>query len=484
MINIRQVLKILSSLLMVIAVFMLIPAGMALYNRDWHLLKSFLIPIVIIFIYGISMLWFTRADKKQYFSTRDGFLLVTLSWVLAAFLGSLPFCISGSIPSLTDAFFESMSGFTTTGASILTDIESLPKPLLFWRSLTHWLGGMGIVVLIVAIFQFLGIGGTHLLKAEAPGPTVDKITPRITEMAKILWGSYVVLTLLEIILLLIGGMNLFDASTHTFGTMATGGFSPKAQSVGHYSSPFIHWVITLFMILAGINFILYFKLITGKLKDIFRNTEVKVYLSIFFIATVIITFSLYRNVFFSLHKSIQYAGFQAASILTTTGFATDNFAVWPPLAKMTLFALMFIGGCSGSTGGGIKIIRLLTLFKLGINEMKYLLHPRGIFNIKIDGNTVKKDTMYAVSGFFFLYILLLLVISLVVASGGNNILTSFSTALVTLGNIGPGFGKIGPALNYAFYPDYIKWILSFAMMAGRLELFTVLVLFTPLFWKK
>lgn len=482
--NIRQVLKTLSILLMIIAVFMLIPTGMAFYYRELHLLKSFMIPIVIILIYGISMLWLTREDKKQYFSTRDGFLLVTLSWVMAAFLGSLPFYISGSIPSLTDAFFESMSGFTTTGASILTDIESLPKPILFWRSLTHWLGGMGIVVLIVAIFQFLGIGGTHLLKAESPGPTVDKITPRITEMAKILWGIYVGLTLLEIILLMIGGMNLFEASTHTFGTMATGGFSPKAKSVGHYSSPFIHCVITLFMILAGVNFILYFKLVTGKLKDIFRNTEVKVYLSIFFIATVVITFSLYGNVFSSLSRSVRFASFQAASILTTTGFSTDNFSEWPLLARVTLFTLMFIGGCSGSTGGGIKVIRILTLFKLGINEMKYLLHPRGIFNIKIDGNTVKKNIMYAVSGFFFLYILLLLAVSLVVASGGNNILTSFSTALVTLGNIGPGFGSIGPSLNYAFYPDYIKWILSFAMMAGRLELFTVLVLFTPLFWKK
>lgn len=482
--NIRHVLRTLSILLMIIALFMLIPMGMAFYCRQAHLVKSFMIPIGIIFIYGISMLWITREDRKQYFSTRDGFLLVTLSWVLAAFFGALPFYISGSMASLTDAFFESMSGFTTTGASILTDIESLPKPILFWRSLTHWLGGMGIVVLIVAIFQFLGGGGLHLLKAETPGPTVDKITPRITEMAKILWGAYVVLTLVEIILLMIGGMDLFEASTHTFGTMATGGFSPKAKSAGHYSSPFIHWVITVFMLLAGINFILYYRLVTGKLKNIFRNTELKVYLSIFFIATVVIAFSLYGNVFSSLSKSLRFAGFQAASILTTTGFSIDNFSQWPLLARMTLFTLMFIGGCSGSTGGGIKVIRIITLFKLGINEMKYLLHPRGIFDIKIEGNTVKKNILYAVSGFFFLYIFLLLAISLVVASGGNNILTSFSTALVTLGNIGPGFGRIGPALNYAFYPDYIKWTLSFAMMAGRLELFTVLVLFTPLFWKK
>ncbi|MFC2062295.1 TrkH family potassium uptake protein [Elusimicrobiota bacterium] len=482
--NIRHVLRTLAVLLMILAVFMLIPMSMAFFPRDTHLIKSFLIPIGIILIFGIGMLWITRKDRKHSFSTREGFLLVTLSWVLAAFFGALPFYISGSIPSLTNAFFESMSGFTTTGASILTDIESLSRPILFWRSLTHWLGGMGIVVLIVAILQFLGGGGLHLLKAESPGPTVDKITPRITEMAKILWGAYVALTFLEIILLMIGGMDFFEASTHTFGTMATGGFSPKAKSVGHYSSPYIHYVITVFMILAGINFILYYKLVTGKLKEIWKNTELKVYLGIFLTATVIIAISLHGSTFSTPGKSIQFAGFQAASILTTTGFSTADFSGWPQMAKVTLFILMFIGGCSGSTGGGIKVIRFVTLFKLGINEMKYLLHPRGIFNIKIDGNNVKKDVMYMVCGFFFLYILLLLVVTLIVASGGNDILTSFSSALVTLGNIGPGFGSIGPALNYAFYPDYIKWTLSFAMMAGRLELFTVMVLFTPLFWKK
>ncbi|MFH1416200.1 MAG: potassium transporter TrkG [Elusimicrobiota bacterium] len=482
--NIRHVLRTLAILLMILAVFMLIPAVMSFYSGVPHLAESFLIPVGIILVYGMIMLWLTRKDRKHSFSTRDGFLLVTSSWILAAFFGALPFYISGSIPSLTDAFFESMSGFSTTGASILTDIEALSKPILFWRSLTHWLGGMGIVVLIVAIFQFLGGGGLHLLKAESPGPTVDKITPRTAEMAKILWGAYVILTFLEIFLLKIGGMTLFEASTHTFGTMATGGFSPKAGSVGHYNSPFIHYVITVFMLLAGVNFILYYKLITGKLKDIWINTELKVYLGIFFSATIIIALSLYGKSFSTIGESIQYAGFQAASILTTTGFSTDNFDNWPQLAKVTLFSLMFIGGCSGSTGGGIKVIRIVTLFKLGLNEMKYLLHPRGIFNIKIDGNNIKKDIMYMVCGFFFLYILLLLVVSLIVASGGNDIITSFSSALVTLGNIGPGFGRIGPALNYAFYPDYIKWTLSFAMMAGRLELFTVLVLFTPLFWKK
>lgn len=482
--NIRPVLRILSILLIILGFFMLLPVFFIIYYSEFDLLKSFFIPIAIIAIFGAATLISTKDDHKQHFSTKDGFLLVTLAWLTAVFFGALPFFISGSIPSFTDAFFESMSGFTTTGASILTDIEILPKPILFWRSLTHWLGGMGIVVLTIAIFPFLGIGGFHLLKAEAPGPTVDKITPRITEMAKILWAAYVILTVLEIALLLIGGMDLFEASTHAFGTMATGGFSPKSGSVGHYNSPFIHYVITVFMILAGMNFILYYKLITGKFTDILKNTELKVYLGIFLAATLMIAINIFGEVSKSFNESFRLAGFQAASILTTTGFSTDDFSKWPVFSKTVLFSLMFIGGCSGSTGGGIKVIRILTLFKLALNELKYFLHPRGIFNIKIDGNTVNKNIIYGVSGFFFIYITLLVSVALVVSSGGNDILTSFSSALVTLGNIGPGFGSIGPALNYSFFQDYIKWVLSFAMMAGRLELFTIMVFLSPLFWKK
>ncbi|MDZ7860345.1 MAG: potassium transporter TrkG [Candidatus Krumholzibacteriota bacterium] len=482
--NVKYVIKILAVLLLILAVFMILPVILAFYYREAYLSISFLVPVSFILIFSSIVLWFTRKEETPHLSTRDGFLLVSSGWFSAAALGAIPFVISGAIPSITDAFFEAMSGFTTTGASILTDIESLPKTILFWRSLTHWLGGMGIIVLLVAIFQFIGAGGLGLLKAEAPGPTVDKITPKITKMAKILWFVYVGLTLCQIILLMAGGMDLFNASTHAFGTMATGGFSTKAGSVGHYSSPFIHYVITIFMLLAGINFVLYFKMLTGKIDALFKDTELKVYLSIFAVASIIIAVSLYGNSFPSVEESFRYAVFQAASILTTTGFATDDFASWPFMAQAVLFILMFVGGCSGSTGGGIKVIRYVKLFKLGNNQMKYLLHPRGIFKIKVGENILKKDVMYLVSGFFFLYILLLFVVSLIVSSGGNSILTSFSSALVTLGNIGPGFGRVGPTLNFSFYPDYIKWVLSFAMMAGRLEIYTLLVIFTPMFWKK
>jgi trk system potassium uptake protein TrkH len=343
---------------------------------------------------------------------------------------------------------------------------------------------MGIVVLTVAILPILGIGGLQLIKAEAPGPTVDKITPRVTETAKLLWLIYLGFTIAETILLMIGGMSLFDALTHTFGTLATGGFSTKNTSITHFNSPFIDAVITLFMVMAGINFALHYKLLTGNFKSLLKDTELKAYLAIFLISSTILTFSLYGDYYKSIGQSIRYATFQSATILTTTGYATADFEKWPYLCQIILFILMFVGGSSGSTGGGIKVIRLVTLLKQGINEMKYLLHPRGIFTLKISNNSVKKNIVYAISGFFFLYIIMLLLTSLVVASAGNDIITSFATALATVGNIGPGFGKIGPTENYAFFPDYVKWFLNFAMLAGRLELYTVLVLFTPRFWNR
>ena len=344
---------------------------------------------------------------------------------------------------------------------------------------------MGIVVLTVAIFPLLGTGGFQLVKAEAPGPTVDKVAPRITETAKILWFIYLGMTGVETVLLMFGGMDLFDALTHTFGTMATGGFSPKNASVGYYQSSYIHIVITVFMILAGVNFILYHKLLMGNLRTIRRNSELKAYLGIFVVALIIIGINPYRSgVYGSFGTSLRYAGFQAASILTTTGYATANFDAWPEISKIVLFLLMFIGGSSGSTGGGIKVMRIVTLFKLGVNELKYLIHPRGVFNIRMNGVPLKKDILYVISGFFFLYFLMLLLTTFVVATAGNDIVTSFSTALVSLGNIGPGFGKIGPTLNYAFMPDYVKWFLSFIMALGRLELYTILVLFTRRFWNR
>lgn len=480
----KLILKTIAVILIVIAFFHLICAGVALYYKEVEAMIAFAASISLLVGTGAFFLIYYRNIPADNVSTKDGFLLVTLSWVAASLGGSLPFYISGAIPSYTDSFFETISGFSTTGASILTNIEGLPLSILFWRSLTHWLGGMGIVVLAVAILPLLGIGGMQLIKAEAPGPTVDKITPRIAETAKYLWYIYVGFTLVETVLLMFGGMNLYDALTHTFGTVATGGFSTKNTSVSYYDSAYIDWVITIFMILAGVNFTLHFRLLTGRFKNVFRDSELKAYLAIIIIATVIITVSLHNNVYYTLADSLRFAAFQVATFITTTGFATANYENWPYLAQIILFMLMFVGGCSGSTGGGIKVIRLVTLLKQGINEMKYLVHPRGVFMIRLSGQTVKKDIVYAVSGFFFLYIFLLLVVTMIVAASGTDVLTSFTTALATVGNIGPGFGMVGPADNYAFYPDYVKWVLSAAMIIGRLEIYTILVLFTPMFWKK
>ncbi len=483
--HILRDLKIIFILLLIICLFMLMPVITAFYYNETSLIEYFLIPVGLIIAGAAFLFIITRKHKVKAFSAKDGFFFVSTSWVLASLFGCLPFYLSGTIPSFVDAFFETMSGYTTTGASILTEIESLPKCMLFWRSLTHWLGGMGIVVLTVAILPFFGIGGVHLIRSESPGPTVSKFTSRIAGTAKILWLIYLGLTIAETALLMISGMDLFDALTHTFGTLATGGFSPKNKSVGHYDSPYIHIIITIFMLLAGMNFLLFYKLITRKVKEVYNNLEFKVYIGIFIIAALIIALNLmYYETFPGFKDSLRYAGFQAASILTTTGFSTADFAAWPELSKIMLFFLMFVGGCGGSTGGGIKVIRIVVMFKLGIHEMKYLLHPRGVFSMKIDNTHVKKDVVYPIAGFFFLYFLLLLLVMIVVASGGNGIKTSISTALVTLGNIGPGFGKIGPTLNYHFFPPYIKWVLAAAMMIGRLELYTVLVLLTSQFRKK
>jgi trk system potassium uptake protein len=480
--RIPVVLRVLGVFLLIISFFLLLPMLVAWWYQEYELLRAFAIPSGLNIIVALLLFVGLRSHGGLDISIRGGFMFVSLAWITASASGALPFYLSGEIPSYTDAFFETMSGFTTTGASILTNIEGLSYSLLFWRSLTHWLGGMGIVVLTVALFPLLGIGGFQLLKAEAPGPSVDKITPRITETAKILWIIYLSLTVAETALLMLGGMNLFDSLTHTFGTLATGGFSPKNSSVGFYSSGYIHVIITIFMYLAGVNFIMYFRLIRGDTRSIIKNSEFRVYTGIFILASLLIALDLYGSVYNSFTESLRYAGFQAASILTTTGYATADFAAWPAISKITLFTLMFIGGSAGSTGGGMKVVRIVTIIKQGFNEMKYLIYPRGIFRIHLNGRVVKKDAVYVITGMVSLYIFLLIIVTFVVATAGNTILTSFSTALVTLGNIGPGFGMVGPTKNYAFFPDYVKWFLSFIMMVGRLEIYTVLVLFTPIFW--
>ncbi len=481
--KIRTVLFTLSVLLIIVSIFMLLSAVVSLFYDEINSSLAFIKTAGAVIIFSLIVMFFTHAGRNERMGTREGFLIVTFGWLFSSLAGATPFIISGAIPHFTDAFFETMSGFTTTGASILTNIESLSHGMLFWRSLTHWLGGMGIVVLTVALLPLLGVGGLNLLRAEAPGPSVDKMTPKIKETAKILWLIYLLFTVVETVLLLFGGMSLFDALTHTFGTLATGGFSTRNASVGAFHSIFIQVVITVFMVLAGMNFNLFYKLALGKVKDFFRDTEMKVYLSIFTIATILVAFNL-MSTYGSFAKGLQYAGFQTASILTTTGFATADFSMWPAFSKNILFFLMFVGGSAGSTGGGMKVIRLTTLFKIGLNELKRFVHPNSVFLLKLNGEVIKKDLVYPVAGFVLFYMTILLAVTVIVSTGGYDILTSFTTALATLGNIGPGFGRIGPSLNYAFYPTYIKWVLSAAMMLGRLELYTVLVLLTPTFWRR
>lgn len=447
-------------------------------------MAAFLLPAGFITLLAVSALYGFRHVPREVLLTREGFLFVTLSWISVSLSCALPFVLAGAIPSYVDAFFEAMSGITTTGASILTDIEALPRSILFWRSLLHWLGGMGIVVLTVAVLPRMGIGGLKVLRSEAPGPTVDKLTPRIAQTAKILWLLYLGISTLEIVLLLVAGMNLLDAAIHTFGTVGTAGFSSRNASIGSYQSGWIDLIIIVFMLASGVNFSLYYRLRHGGLRDLIQNIELRTYLALAVLATVVVALSLHGQVYESIIDSVRYGSFQVISILTTTGYTTADYTVWPALTQAVLMALMFVGACAGSTGGGIKIVRIITLFKQAANELRYLIHPRGVFPTRFGSRTLKKDLLYPIATFFYLYIAMLIATMFVVSSAGADLLSAFSTALSTVGNIGPGFGSIGPTKNYAHYPDGVKLFLSLSMLTGRLELYSVLVLLTPVFWRK
>jgi len=483
--NIAFVLRVLSLLLLIISAFMALSIPVALVFGEADTIPAFLVPIAASALFFAVMTAATRRSPRHALPIRASYLLVVLSWVFASLLATLPFLLTGSIPRFVDAFFEVMSGFTTTGASILSDVQSLPRAILFWRSMTHWLGGMGIVVLTVALFPLLGIGGLRLMDAESPGPTVDKVTPRVSSTAKILWLLYLGFTVVEVVLLLLGGMDVFDAVTFTFGTMATGGFGVYNASVGHFRSAYIDWVITIFMFLAGMNFTLYYRLLRGQWRTVVRDSELRAYSGIFVTFMVGIAINLLRRGTISnFWTSLRFAGFQVSSILTTTGFATTDFAAWPGFSQIALFVLMFIGGCAGSTGGGIKVVRLVTLFKHSLTEMKYMVSPHGVYAVRVGGQVVRKNAIFSVYAFVFLYLCTLLSAILVVASSGADVVTSVTAALATLGNIGPGLGAVGPMANYGHFPGYVKGYLSFVMMAGRLEIYTVLLLLTRTFWKR
>jgi trk system potassium uptake protein TrkH len=483
--NIKVVCNLLAILLLVLAGFLAASLFIALlYGEDSKSIRAFLIPIGGAVLFFLGNRFFYWKKDQRYLTAKSGFVFVTLAWICAAFAGALPFFLSGAIPRFIDCFYESMSGFTTTGSSILENIEALPRSLLFWRSLTHWLGGMGIVVLTVAIFPLLGFGALNLMEMEAPGPSVDKITPRAAGTARLLWFIYLGLTALETALLMFGGMDIFDALIHSFATMATGGFSPKNSSVAYYRSAYIDYVIMVFMLLAGVNFTLYYKALAGKFRELWRDTELKAYLFIFFAAALVISLNLWGKKYASFAESFRYAGFQSASILTTTGYITADYDAWTEFSRLIIFLLMFIGGCAGSTGGGVKVVRILALLKMAVTELKYLVCPRGVFGIYLNGQYLRKNMVYRIAACVFLYLMIFFAFTFIMATGGFSFMTSVTAAIASLGNIGPGFGLVGPSFNYGFLPDYLKWSLSFAMLAGRLEIYTVFVLFTPAFWKK
>ncbi|MBE9491786.1 MAG: TrkH family potassium uptake protein [Bacteroidetes bacterium] len=432
---------------------------------------------------GAILLFVTRGNINKHIGKREGYIIVSLTWVIVSLFGTLPFLISGAIPEFTDAFFETMSGFTTTGASILTDVESLPKGLLFWRSMTHWVGGMGIIVLTIAILPMLGIGGMQLYAAEMPGPTKDKLHPRITQTAKRLWGIYLILTIAETILLVSGGMNLFDALCHTFGTLATGGFSTQNTSIAGYS-PFIQYVIIVFMILAGTSFTLHYFALHGQLKKIWRNEEFRYFIYLIFFSGLIITLSLTILSVEPIEKAIRDSLFQVVSIITTTGYITANYMLWPGVLWFIIFMLMFVGGMAGSTGGGIKVVRQLLLFKNSTLELKRLIHPNAIIPVRLSGKVVSGDIIYKIMAFFLIYMIIFVFGTLFMSILGLDFESAIGSTVATLGNIGPGIGMVGPGDNYAEIPIIGKWFLSFLMLLGRLELFTILILFSKAFWKK
>ena len=480
--NLSSVFRIVGIVMMVIGLAMLPSFVVSILYKETH--ESV---ILLCIIFTSSIFGFTITKECKYnahqLKIRDGFLIVTICWFVSALIGALPFWCSGSIPSFTDAFFESVSGFSTTGCSILKDIEVLPKSILFWRSFTHWIGGMGILIFAIALMPSLGISGQNLAITEAPGPSLDKITPKMADTARILYITYFVFTIVETFLLTKGGMSLYDALIHTFGTVGTGGFSNYNTSVAHFDSTYISIVITFFMVLCGVNFNLFYVSFKRSIKIFIEDSEFKFYIMTFIAVSIFISVTLIiSNDYESLGEAAVDASFQTASILTTTGYATADYETWPQIAQMLILILMFMGGSSSSTSGGIKIIRIVIILKLIRRGVSTRLHPNVIETIKLNGREVPTDTVSAIAGHLFLYIGMLFAGAFIVSLNNVDLITSFTSVITCLGNIGPGFGAVGPSENFAMLSDISKWLLSVYMIAGRLELYTLFILLMPAFW--
>lgn len=461
------------------AAFMLLPCITALIYREtsgW----AFVITVILCLAIGLPLV--IKKPSNRVFYLREGFITTSLSWIVLSCMGALPFLLSGSIASPVDALFETVSGFTTTGASILSDVESLSHCMLFWRSFTHWIGGMGVLVFLLILLPLTGGSHMNLMKAESPGPSVSRLVPKVKSTAKILYMIYIFLTLMEIILLLAGGMPLFDSLTTSFGTAGTGGFGIKNNSIAGYST-YLQVVITIFMILFGINFNVYFLLLMRKFKHALSNEEVRSYLIIILAAILVISVNT-TDLFKSFGHAFQQAAFQVASIITTTGFATTDFNTWPQTSRTILVMLMFVGACAGSTGGGIKVSRFLIMLKTVKKELQQLLHPRSIKKIKIDGKAVEHEVVRSTNVFLIVYILIFSFSILLIAFDNLDMTTNFTAVAATLNNIGPGLELVGPTGNFSIFSNGAKLVLIFDMLAGRLEIFPLLLLFMRSTWRK
>lgn len=481
--NIRVILNVIGIALIFISFFMIFPVIISLIYKQSDTI-TLAISFFITLISGSMLFLLTRKHKREEIKHRDAFIIVTLTWIMMSLFASIPFMLSGTFHSFTDAYFESMAGFTTTGASVLKDVEVVPKGVMFWRCMTQWIGGMGIIVFALAILPMLGTGGMQLFKAEVPEVSVDKLRPRFIDTAKALWFIYFTLTSINAVLLMAFGMDFYDAICHAFTTMATGGFSTKNASIGHYKSQSIEYITSTFMLLAGVNYSLYFYVFKGKISRLWKSSEFKFYLAITAIATMLITINMWKTSFDSSADSLRYSLFQVASLMTTTGYSTTDYEKWSPFAQIILVLIMFFGGMIGSTGGGIKQVRILLMLKQGYREMYQLIHPRAITTVKLDDKFIDREILGSIWGFVFLFLGVCVIATIGMAAVGTDIITSATTVISATCNVGPALGEAGPSENYSSIPGAGKWILIFCMLTGRLEVYTVLILLIPHFWKK
>ena len=481
--RIRYTLHVVGILIFFLGLTMVFPLLFGLYYQDESvvpLLKS----IAVTLGSGLALYFLFRGAKGEMMSHREGMGVVAIGWTAAGFFGALPYYWGGVFDGFSDAFFESVSGFTTTGASVMAQIEVVSRGFLFWRNLTQWLGGMGIIVLSLAILPLLGIGGMQLYKAEVPGPVPDKLKPRIRDTAMVLWKVYVLFSAAEALLLMLGGMDLFEALCHTFGTTATGGFSTRNASIGSYHSPYIDTVIILFMLLGGINFSLHYQCLRGDLRAFWRNPEFRFFIGAILIFFLAVTFNIYHTVYETLSGAIRFGAFQVISIITTTGYTTADFEKWPPLSQSILLFCMFLGASAGSTSGGMKCLRIMLLLKHSYKQLFSLIHPHAVTQVKLGGRPISDEVLHSIWGYFMLYLGLFILCSFLLAAMGVDVVTSFAAVAASIGNIGPGLGLVGPTDNYAHIPVLGKWLLILCMLLGRLEIYTVLILFVPEFWRK